>query len=219
MRAGAGAEQASPSMSSGSETTAGTGPVRQRDAEGASDLGGDALGVVDLDDRFRHAAEELSEVHFLKGVPAPCRARDLAGEQHERGGVLLCDMDAGTRVGGAGSARDEDDAGTSGQLAIRLRHHGGGALLAGNHGLDGRVPQGVEHAEIALSGNAEDPVDALDFETLYQRAGGGACHCRAVGVMRRYGTGSPTRGFGPSPAGLLYSLCPIYMQQVGSRHG
>ena len=108
--------------------------------------------------------------------PGPSR-HVRPGRRTERGRrVLLGDVDAGTRVRGARSAGDEDDARTSGQLAVRLCHHGGGAFLPGHHRLDGRVPQGIEHIEIALPGNTEDAVDTLVLKGLDQHSGGGSWH-------------------------------------------
>ena len=103
-------------------------------------------------------------------------------------------MHPGTRIRCARAPGDEDDSGSAGQLAVRFRHHGGGALVPGDHRLDGRVPQGVEHVEIAFSGHAEDAVDTLVLKGLDQRCSGGSRHRPVATLIRRYGTGCRAEG-------------------------
>ena len=91
----------------------------------------------------------------MEGLALPGLARDLADEHDHRGGVLARDMYAGRSIGGARAARDEADAGPPGQLADRLRHHGGAAFLPAHRDLDIAIMERVEHGQIALAGNAE----------------------------------------------------------------
>ena len=65
------------------------------------------------------------------------------------------DPDGGVR--GAGTARDEGDAGPAGQLAERLGHVRRAAFLAADHEPQpiGDVVQRVEHGEITFARNAE----------------------------------------------------------------
>jgi hypothetical protein len=75
-----------------------------------------------------------------------------------------------TRVGRAGPARDHADARLAGQLAIRLGHEGGAALLAADDQLDplARVVQRVDHRQITLTRNAERGVYTMRAERVHQ---------------------------------------------------
>src|SRR3546814_2547743 len=75
------------------------------------------------------------------------------------------DMDAGAGAGRARPARHEADAGPAGQLAIGIGHHRCATFLAAEVIGDlRRVVEGVEHGEVALTGHAEDAVDAFGDE-------------------------------------------------------
>jgi hypothetical protein len=52
------------------------------------------------------------------------------------------------------------------ELPVRLRHHGGAALLAADGDLDRRVVQGVEHGEEALAGHAEQVLHPVHHELV-----------------------------------------------------
>ena len=56
----------------------------------------------------------------------------------------------------------------------------------------GAVVQGVEHAQVALAGHAEDVFDAVDDQLVDQGLGGGA----GLGLVE-HGTGSGCGGQGP----------------------
>jgi hypothetical protein len=80
-------------------------------------------------------------------------ARDLANEQDHRRGILRGDMHAAACVRGARPARHEADAGTPGQLAVRLGHVGGRAFVLGDDQVDRRlVMQRVQNIQKALPG-------------------------------------------------------------------
>ena len=150
----------------------GAGSIRECCMECVGNHGGDATSVRDFGDELGHAAEEGGEVELLERVSPPGCAFHLAGKQHEGRGILLCHVDAGAGVGGAGAAGYEDDAGTARELGVRLRHHGGAALLTRHYRLDGGVAQGIEHRKIALSRHAEDAIYALLFERVHEGSGG-----------------------------------------------
>ena len=117
-------------MSSGSAITTGPGTAVGRGVKGARDDFRNARRIVDLGRPFGHGAEHRAVVEFLKRLALAHVARDLADEQDHRRGILLRDMDAGRRIGGARPARDEADAGPAGRLADGFRHHRGAAFLA-----------------------------------------------------------------------------------------
>ena len=89
-------------------------------------------------------------------------------------GILARDVDARRGIGGARPAGDETDAGPAGDLADRLRHHGGAALLAADRDGEVGVVEGVEHRQIALARHAEDVAHAVDAQLIDQNLGGGA---------------------------------------------
>ncbi len=78
------------------------------------------------------------------------------------------------RIGGAGAAGDEADAGPAGHLADRLGHHRGAGLLPADRDGDIAVMKRVEHREIALAGHAKDMLHAVDAQLIDQNLGGAA---------------------------------------------
>ena len=80
--------------------------------------------------------------------------------------------------------------GRPGQLADRLRHHGGAAFLAADRDLDVAIMEGVEHRKVAFARNAERVVDAIGDQVVDQHLGGRAgvvlaTHCRHSGILSR----------------------------------
>ena len=163
----------------------GTGAAGGGDVERARDQLGNAPGVVDLDHPLGHGAEDGPVVQFLEAFAAPRVALDLADEQYHRRRVLARDVDAGRGVGGARAARHEADAGGARQFALCLRHHRGTAFLAADGDFHGHVEQGVEHGEVAFSGDAEDVPDAVQRELAGQDGAGGARLGRSGGGKGR----------------------------------
>ena len=133
-----------------------------------------ARGIVDFGDPFRHAAERGAIVELLQSLALFDVARDLADEHDQRRRVLLRDVDAGRRIGGARPARDEADARPPGRLADGFGHHRRAALLAADGDGDVAVVEGVEHGEIAFARDAEDMTHAVLDQLVDQDLGGGA---------------------------------------------
>ncbi len=140
--------------------------ARGGDVESARDQFGNALDLVDFGDPLGLRAEDGAVVHFLEGFALAHAALDLADEQDHRGRVLLGDVHAGQRVGGARAAGHHADAGFAGQLAMGVRHHGGATFLTADGDLDVGVVQAVQHRQVALAGNAENVFDALGDELV-----------------------------------------------------
>src|SRR5262249_62219420 len=76
------------------------------------------------------------------------------------------------RIGGAGPARDEADAGPPGHLAAGFRHDRGPALLPANGDGDIAVVEGIERREIALPGHAKHVTNPVNDELVDQNFGG-----------------------------------------------
>jgi hypothetical protein len=86
--------------------------------------------IVNLHPPLGHGAEYRAVVQLLEGLAPQRTARHLADEEQQRCGVLVRDMHACRRIGGAGSARYKAHTGPPGQFALGLGHHGRAAFLA-----------------------------------------------------------------------------------------
>ncbi len=174
------------------------GAAGGRDRKGAGDEFGDARGIVDLDHPFGDVAEEALVVDFLESLALLGVAGDLADEQDDGNRILHGDVDAGRRIGGAGAAGDEADAGLAGQAALAVGHHRGAAFLAADDGADRRIVQRVEHREIGFARHAEDAIDAVGFERVDDQLSAGL-HCPDFSSSARISSVcSPRRGEGRS---------------------
>ncbi len=163
----------STSMSSGNAMT--TGRVgRCRRCRRRATRSRECARIVDLGRPFRHRAEHGAVVELLECLALAHLARDLADEHDERRGVLLGDVDAGRGIGGARPAGAEHHARPAGDLADRLRHHGGAALLPADREIDRPVVEGVERGEIALARHAEYVLHAVHDELVDQNFAAGA---------------------------------------------
>ena len=156
----------SSSMSSGSATTTGPGPAVGGGVERARDQLRNARRIVDLGHPFGDRAEHRAVVELLERLAVAHVAPDLADEQDHRRRVLSGNMQAGRRIGGAGPAGDEADAGPAGRLADRLRHHRGAALLAAHRQFDRTAIHAVERGDVALARHAEHMAHAMDDELI-----------------------------------------------------
>ena len=148
-------------------------PPAGRGMERARDDLRDPRRIIDLGRPLGHRAEHGAIVELLERVAPAHLAPDLADEQDHRRGILLRDVDAGGRIGGAGSTRHEGDARTPGELADRLRHHGGAAFLAADRDGDVAIVESVEHRQIAFSRNAEYVADPLQDQLVDEDLRGG----------------------------------------------
>ena len=142
------------------------GAAGGRGREGAGDQFWNARGIVDLDHPFGDRAVEGAIVDLLERLAFPVAARDLADEEDHRVGILPCDVHAGGRIGGAGAAGDEADAGATCQPALAVGHHGRTAFLPADDVADLRIVQRVKHSEIALARHRVDALDAVRLERL-----------------------------------------------------
>ena len=154
----------------------GPGALRRRDMERVRHELRERGGVLDLDDPLRRLAEQARVVELLERLAAAVSPRHLPDEQDEGRRVLEGGEDADRGLRGARSARHEADAGSARELAVGLGHVRGTRFVAGDDEPDRCVAQRVENREIALAGNAERGVDAVDDELVDEDARAGADH-------------------------------------------
>ena len=132
---------------------------------------------------MRERAEDGGEVELLERIAAGVAARHLADEEDQRRRVLVGGVHADGRVGRARAARDEADPRPAGELAVRLGHVRGGSLVAARDEPDRRVVERIEHRQVALAGDAESQLDAVQLELVDERLA--AASHRSTGCSRR----------------------------------
>jgi hypothetical protein len=86
----------------------------------------------------------------------------------------LGNMDTRRSIRSTRAARDKADTRSTGNLADRFRHHGGAAFMTANGNGDAAVAKRIQNRKKALTGNAEDMLDAIDQELIDQRCGSGS---------------------------------------------
>ena len=136
------------------------------DGEGAGDELGNPLGVVDLRRPFREPAEHLAQVELLERLPLEHRPPDLADEKEERRRALNGGVQPHARVRRPRPPRGQADTRPPGQLPVRLGHVRRTRLVAADDEADRAVVERVEHGEVALAGDAEGDVDAVDVQLV-----------------------------------------------------
>ncbi len=157
----------STSMSSGSASTTGPGRPDVAVWKARADVApASASASIDLADPLRHRPEHLAVVDLLERLATELSPPDLADQQDHRRRVLERGVDAARRVRRARPARDEADPRAAGQLAVRVGHVRGADLVAADDEADRRVVERVEHREVALAGDAEDEIDAVQLELV-----------------------------------------------------
>ena len=150
------------------------GPALHRGVEGTGHVLGQTIGILDfghpLGQPQRARAEHLAVVHLLEGLAVALVARHLADEQDHGRGVLQGGVHADAGVGGARPAGDEADARTPAELALRLGHEGGAALLPAGDEADvvTVLMKTIQHRQVALAGHTEAGVHALCHQGLHQ---------------------------------------------------
>ena len=180
-------------------------PSRNGGMKRAAHIFGDARGILDLRGPLRKRREHLPEVDLLKALAVEEAALCLADEQDHRARILPCDMNARTRIRGAGSSRDHANSRLPGELAIGLGHHSGAALLAAGderHSL-AHVIERVDHRKIALARNAENEPGTVQRELIGENSASGSfgcvghasslCFCGCAGVSGLSEAPSPGR--------------------------
>src|SRR5690349_21618007 len=152
--------------------------------ESVTEVFGNAIGAVDLCDPLRHRPIHAAVIDFLERFALDDVVPHLTYEQNDRRGILMRGMDAERCVGRARTARDETDARTSRELAVRIGHVRRAAFLAADDETDGVacVVQRIEYGEIRFAGNTESHVDAVYFQSIDENLRTGACELRVGGI-------------------------------------
>ena len=113
------------------------------------------------------------------GTPrAPPARGDLADEQDQRRRVLVGGVHADGGLRRAGPARDHADPRPAGQLAVGLGRIRGARFVPARDQADRRLVQPVEQLEVALAGDAERELRAVDRELVGQQLAAAPAHSR-----------------------------------------
>ena len=147
--------------------------------EGARDRAPGSRGrVLERRHPLRHLAEHARVVELLECLAPEVRARHLADEEDERSRVLVGGVDPDRGVRRARRARDEADPRAGRSASRRPPPCSPRRLVAGREQPDRRVPDRVEHAEVALARDAVRRVHAVDEQLVDQDARGRAASKR-----------------------------------------
>ena len=135
-----------------------------------------ALGALDLRHPLRDPAEHGGVVDLLERLPAGHVPADLADEQDQRRRVLERGVHADRGVRRARAAGDDRDPRAAGELPVRVGHVRRARLVAADHVAQLGVAQRVEHGQVALAGDAEQQVGAVDAELVDEDLPAAAAH-------------------------------------------
>ena len=173
------------------------GPAGGGGVHGVGDDRGGLIGVVEDEGLLHGRAEPAGQVELLEGLAPAVAGGDKAGEDDERGGVLVGGVGGDHDIGSTRPAGDHRDARPAGHAALGHRHEARTGLLAAGDRADRRIVQAVEHIQVGLAGHAVDALDALGFELgddeVPSRAGGRGIGAGG-GVLCGGGRGRVSRG-------------------------
>ena len=112
--------------------------------------------------------EHAPVIDLLEGLASGEGARNLADQEDHRRRVLKGRVHADRGVARPRSPGYQADARLAGELAVSLRHVGGAVLVAAGDEADGvaGVMEGVEHRQVALAGDAEGGVHAVQAQGI-----------------------------------------------------
>jgi hypothetical protein len=161
-----------------------------REVEGAGDHLARLDRLHDLEHALGHVGQQAGVVLFLQRAAADVLALDMADQCNQRRCVVIGSVQRDHRVGHAGPAGDEHDAGAPvAHPPVGGGHEARAALMPADHEADARhVGQRIGQAEIGFARHAVDDVDIVCGEALGQEAADGAGHGAfliAVGDRRR----------------------------------
>jgi hypothetical protein len=100
----------------------------------------------------------------------------LADEQDHRRRVLERGVHADRGVRGARAAGDDRDPRPAGELSVGVGHVRRAGLVPADHVAEVGVAQRVEHRQVALAGDAEEAVGAVDPELVDEDLAAAARH-------------------------------------------
>ncbi len=113
-----------------------------------------------------HRGDDIDDLEFC--LPATVNGL-LARDHHHRHRAQKRIGGAGGEVERAGPERGQAHPGAAGQPAIGRRHEAGGLFVAGDHELDLRAAQRIQHIEVFFAGNSEDVFDTFALERPNQQ--------------------------------------------------
>jgi len=121
---------------------------------------------------FVTEAEHVDDVDGLVALASEVLATGLAGDGDQGRLVQVRVGDAREEVGGPGPQRRQADTGVARQPAVDVGHERCALFVAHRNERHVGVPQREQQFLEFLAGEAEDVVDALDFETRREEVGG-----------------------------------------------
>jgi hypothetical protein len=140
----------------------------------------------------------------------------LADKQDQRHLVLLRGVHRDRRVACAGATAHADNTGPPGEPCIGDRHEARTRFVPTGDGVDvGPAVERIEQAEIALAGNAEQPVDAVGDEAADDQLTTGAHLFKLLWRVRLFVP--PHHRRRPSPSRCGPSVTAVPMWSRGSR--
>ena len=95
----------------------------------------------------------------------------LPRDGHQRRTIQISICHARDQVGGTGAQGGQADTGPPGQTAIDIRHKGRALLMTHRNKTNFAVPDGEHQVQCLLARDAEDHIDSLGFQTVYQHLG------------------------------------------------
>ena len=126
------------------------------------------------DDLPRHLGERTHGAHDVDDLEAPLAGaldRFLAGEHQHGHRAEVRIRGAGGEVESARPQGRQTHAGPARQAALRRGHEGGGLLMAREDEIDPRFAKRLDHVEVFLARNAENPLDSFVLERAHEKIG------------------------------------------------
>ena len=173
------------------------GPAAEGLTGGLGHRRGQAGRIVDLDRVRGEPADGPGQVRLLERLAAAHGAGHLAEDREHRGGIGPRRVDADGQVRGPDGPGRQGHRGPARQLAVRVGHERGAALVAGRDDTDAGRAEGVEEAEEALARDGEGHPHAGRVEGVGEEATGRPR--RAHGERRGLGAAATTAGARPPP--------------------
>ena len=141
----------------------------RRDVERPRDELRDPVGAVDLLDPFRHRPEHLAVVDLLECLAPRHLPAHLADQEEQRRRVLKGGVDPAGGMRRARATRDHADARAARELPVGVGHVRRPDLVPAGDEPERRVVEGIEHREVALTGDAEREVGAVHDQLVDEK--------------------------------------------------
>ena len=136
--------------------------------EGQADDLAHRVGADDLLGALGDGLKQGAQIEVLVAGQLHTVGAHLAGDGHQRCAVQIRIGHAGDEVGGTRPQGGQADACVAGQAAVHIGHKSSSLLVAGGDEADLAVPDGKHQVQRFLTGDAEDHIHALGFQTVHQ---------------------------------------------------